>query len=173
MLGAFCKLYKTCSICGRLKRFTKFASNGRNKSKRKTHCHECKYFKRKGSKDIFNVQILEKSSIQVAVKIKSKARVFYSVPYEDAIRMVIDRTAGIVNSSLIHQFDIREIVLERDGYICKYCGGAGRTIDHVIPRSRGGKTTLSNCVCACKECNSNKRNLSLEEFEMMRLKCQK
>ncbi|MFJ7306706.1 HNH endonuclease [Peribacillus frigoritolerans] len=170
MIGSFCKMYKTCSICGRVKYFTKFASNGRGKSRRKSHCHECKYFKRKGSKDIFNVQILEKSSIAVAVKIKSKKRVFYSVPYEDAARMVTDRTAGIVNSSLIHQFNIREILLERDGYICKYCGGAGNTIDHVIPRCRGGRTTLSNCVCACKVCNKEKGSLSVSEFQIKRRK---
>ncbi|MGE7649193.1 HNH endonuclease [Peribacillus frigoritolerans] len=164
MLGDFCKLYKACSICGRLKHFTKFASNGRGKSRRKSYCHECKYFKRNGSKDIFNVQILEKSSIAVAVKTKSKKRVFYSVLYEDAIRMVIDRTAGIVNSSLIHQFDIRGIVLDRDGFICEYCGGIGNTIDHIIPKSKGGLTSYTNCVCSCKRCNSKKGSLSLREF---------
>ncbi|MFJ7931524.1 HNH endonuclease [Peribacillus sp. NPDC096448] len=78
--------------------------------------------------------------------------------------MVTDRTAGIVNSSLIYQFDIRGIVLEISGNICKYCGSAGNTIDHVIPKSKGEITTLTNCVCACERCNSKKGSLSLREF---------
>jgi hypothetical protein len=100
----------------------------------------------------------------VAVKIKSKKRVFYRVSYENAIRMVIDRTAGIVNSTLIHEFNIRGIILERDGFICKYCGGIGNTIDHIIPKSKGGVTTFTNCVCACERCNRKKGSLSLREF---------
>lgn len=82
--------------------------------------------------------------------------------------MVEERTAGIVNSTLIHLFNsevtFKELVLERDGYVCEYCRGFGDTIDHVIPKSKYGKTTFSNCVCACKKCNVEKGNLSMEEF---------
>ena len=45
--------------------------------------------------------------------------------------------------------------------VCHYCGtmvGAGElTLDHVIPVARGGKSTRSNCVPCCKECNNQKK----------------
>jgi 5-methylcytosine-specific restriction endonuclease McrA len=47
-------------------------------------------------------------------------------------------------------------VLERDGYICAYCGEVADTADHVIPRSRGGGDGLDNLVAACRACNASK-----------------
>ncbi len=163
--GAYCSIFKHCSICASLKHYSKFASNGRDKSRRKSYCHECKYFKRNGSKDIFNIERLaEHSIISVREKNRSRRIRFYKVSYEDAVEMVKTGVAGVVNSTLIYKFNIREIVLFRDGYVCKYCGEKGNTVDHIIPRSKGGRTTLSNCVCACKKCNIRKGNLSLEKF---------
>jgi len=50
----------------------------------------------------------------------------------------------------------------RDLYTCQYCGDTfdkkDLTIDHVIPRSHGGKTTWDNCVAACNDCNLAKGN---------------
>lgn len=56
----------------------------------------------------------------------------------------------------------RKNVVIRDNCHCQYCGkklgkSAG-TIDHVTPRSRGGKTDYLNCVLCCKDCNNNKSN---------------
>ena len=49
-------------------------------------------------------------------------------------------------------------VLIRDGYQCAYCGNAdGKlTIDHIIPRSRGGRSDFENCVTCCRTCNVKK-----------------
>lgn len=45
----------------------------------------------------------------------------------------------------------------RDEYTCQYCGGHDDlTIDHVTPRSLGGKSSFTNCVVACKPCNNSK-----------------
>ena len=41
-------------------------------------------------------------------------------------------------------------VLRRDGRRCAYCGRRADTIDHVVPRSRGGGHTWENCVAACR-----------------------
>jgi 5-methylcytosine-specific restriction endonuclease McrA len=64
----------------------------------------------------------------------------------------------------------RRSVLARDYYTCQYCGAQpGRkdlTIDHVIPRSRGGKTMWENLVTACQACNSRKGDRTPEEANM-------
>ena len=52
----------------------------------------------------------------------------------------------------------RDAIMRRDGRVCTYCGKPGNTIDHIIPISYGGLTTLSNGVCACRKCNNNKRD---------------
>ena len=54
----------------------------------------------------------------------------------------------------------RRGILSRDHYTCQYCGvmppRKELTIDHVVPRSRGGKTTWENVVAACQKCNGRK-----------------
>jgi 5-methylcytosine-specific restriction endonuclease McrA len=51
-------------------------------------------------------------------------------------------------------------ILRRDGYTCQYCNRRGDrlTVDHVVPRSRGGETTWTNVVAACLRCNLRKGN---------------
>ncbi|MGE3662894.1 MAG: HNH endonuclease [Pseudonocardia sp.] len=55
-------------------------------------------------------------------------------------------------------------VLRRDGRRCAYCGKRADTIDHVIPRSRGGTHSWENCVAACRVCNSRKADRLLCEL---------
>lgn len=61
----------------------------------------------------------------------------------------------------------REVFL-RDHYSCQYCGVKTRdlTLDHVIPRHRGGKHTWENLVSACRACNHRKGGKSLAEAHM-------
>ena len=51
-------------------------------------------------------------------------------------------------------------ILRRDGYTCQYCSRRGEklTVDHVVPRSRGGTTVWNNVVTACGGCNLLKGN---------------
>ena len=51
--------------------------------------------------------------------------------------------------------------LERDGYICSYCGREATEADHVTPTSKGGTDELSNLVASCKPCNSSKQDRTL------------
>jgi 5-methylcytosine-specific restriction endonuclease McrA len=64
----------------------------------------------------------------------------------------------------------RRNLYRRDAFTCQYCsrrpGALDLTIDHVIPRSRGGKTSWDNCVLACVECNKRKANRPPEEAGM-------
>lgn len=64
----------------------------------------------------------------------------------------------------------RRTVLARDHYTCQYCGALPPrqhlTLDHVLPRSRGGKTTWENVVAACEKCNGRKGSRTPAEANM-------
>jgi 5-methylcytosine-specific restriction endonuclease McrA len=58
----------------------------------------------------------------------------------------------------------RREVLRRDNHLCQYCGSRHRlTLDHVIPRSKGGLHTWDNVVTACERCNGTKGDRLLHE----------
>lgn len=58
----------------------------------------------------------------------------------------------------------RQNIFKRDHGQCQYCGiDRDLTLDHLIPRSKGGKSTWNNLVTACKSCNAKKGNYTLEE----------
>ena len=63
----------------------------------------------------------------------------------------------------------RRALFARDGWKCVYCGTAsGRlTLDHVVPRSRGGDSVWENVVTSCAPCNLRKGNRTLEEVNMV------
>ncbi len=61
----------------------------------------------------------------------------------------------------------RQNVFKRDSHECLYCGSKkDLTLDHVLPKSRGGKSTWDNLATACKKCNSLKGDKTPEEAEM-------
>jgi 5-methylcytosine-specific restriction endonuclease McrA len=61
----------------------------------------------------------------------------------------------------------RRAVLFRDGSRCQYCGHTADSIDHVVPRSRGGEHVWDNVVAACRRCNLSKGNRLLHETTMI------
>ncbi len=68
----------------------------------------------------------------------------------------------------------RRGVLKRDNFTCQYCGRCQSpfelTLDHVLPRSRGGKNTWENVVAACKPCNHRKGNRTPAEAHLRLLR---
>jgi 5-methylcytosine-specific restriction endonuclease McrA len=64
----------------------------------------------------------------------------------------------------------RRTVLARDHYTCQYCGRQPSrrdlTVDHILPRSRGGTTSWENVVTACQRCNARKGNHTPDEVNM-------
>ncbi len=61
----------------------------------------------------------------------------------------------------------RKNVLRRDHHRCQYCGSKDQlTIDHVFPKSRGGRDTWENLVAACVPCNNRKGNRTPVEAKM-------
>lgn len=61
----------------------------------------------------------------------------------------------------------RQNIFRRDRNRCQYCGsGDDLTLDHVMPRSRGGRSSWDNLATACKRCNSRKGDHTPEEAQM-------
>ena len=61
----------------------------------------------------------------------------------------------------------RTNIFKRDGHSCQYCGKKDHlTLDHVIPKSKGGETSWKNLVTACSRCNSNKGDRTPTEANM-------
>jgi len=62
----------------------------------------------------------------------------------------------------------RKNILKRDNHRCQYCGTSEGpiTIDHILPRKRGGEDTWENLICACMRCNTKKGNRTPREAGM-------
>ena len=71
------------------------------------------------------------------------------------------------------KFSRRNVFL-RDRYTCQYCAVGYTpkelTIDHVVPRSRGGPNSWTNCVTSCEDCNTKKANRTPQECGLTLLK---
>ena len=87
-------------------------------------------------------------SAQTTVPVPSviRLRTYVRVPYRAVVPMT--RTA----------------LMRRDRFRCAYCGGRATTIDHVVPRSRGGQHGWDNCVACCAGCNHRKADRLLGEL---------
>lgn len=85
-----------------------------------------------------------------------------------AVNLVQEHAAVVVNRHTIRRLysnkQFREYILTRDNNTCYFCGEYGDTIDHLVPRAKGGHTTPVNCVCACTLCNQYKADKDLDEF---------
>ncbi len=60
----------------------------------------------------------------------------------------------------------RRAVFARDDHRCQYCGGNADSIDHIVPRSRGGGHSWDNVAAACRACNLSKRDRTPAEAGM-------
>ncbi|MBM3634825.1 MAG: HNH endonuclease [Actinobacteria bacterium] len=61
----------------------------------------------------------------------------------------------------------RRALFARDGYACQYCGSRAKlTVDHVVPRSRGGDSSWFNVVTSCATCNARKGDALCDEVHM-------
>jgi len=110
-----------------------------------------------------------------AITYKGNAEVLYE---HDVQFKLVDTKLKINKPSVIRVFTYvnlkiqkvpltRHNIFKRDGYECVYCGENSKrylTLDHVYPRSKGGPNTWDNLVTACKKCNNEKDNLTLEEY---------
>jgi 5-methylcytosine-specific restriction endonuclease McrA len=94
----------------------------------------------------------------------SSDKIVHSASAEHALPSVIllSRYVRIAGSRMIPVS--RRGVLRRDGSRCAYCSKSANTIDHVQPKSRGGKDTWENLVACCLKCNNAKGDKTLVEL---------
>jgi 5-methylcytosine-specific restriction endonuclease McrA len=85
----------------------------------------------------------EKTTLQVPSIVRLTR--FVKVPYRRAVPVT------------------RRAVFGRDGHRCQYCGDTAESIDHVVPRSKGGDHSWENVVACCRNCNIRKGDRSLRE----------
>jgi predicted subunit of tRNA(5-methylaminomethyl-2-thiouridylate) methyltransferase len=68
---------------------------------------------------------------------------------------------------------LRFMVLQRDGFRCRYCGATAREarleVDHIVPVSAGGPDVAANLATACFDCNRGKKHYALPAAEIKRL----
>lgn len=108
----------------------------------------------------------------------SELRAGFKQPHEDWIRAVnfeiqVPRVIRLLGFDRLPRQRLhlnRRTVLARDEHCCQYCGrhfpAHELSLDHVIPRSRGGTTSWENVVCACLECNIHKGGRTPHEANM-------
>jgi 5-methylcytosine-specific restriction endonuclease McrA len=105
----------------------------------------------------------------VAVPELTKDIIWHSPKDEFKIPSIIRLTNYIQVPSRSYKLSKRNVFI-RDNHTCQYCGKVfsvySLTVDHVMPRSRGGKTSWENLVAACKKCNNRKDNRTPEEAGM-------
>ena len=89
------------------------------------------------------------------------------IPVPSVIRLVY-----MVKRPLVRRRLSRRAIFYRDGFKCQYCGGEFKdlTLDHIMPRSRGGPHVWENVVSACIPCNHRKAGLTPKEADMKMLK---
>lgn len=82
----------------------------------------------------------------VPVPVVVRLRQFVKIPYRSRIPLT------------------RQNLMVRDGHTCAYCGKRATTIDHVVPRSKGGPHRWENVVAACERCNGKKGDRTLAQL---------
>lgn len=90
--------------------------------------------------------VIHSASRTVVVPSVIRLRTYVRVPYRARVPMT------------------RAALMHRDRFRCAYCGAKADTVDHVVPRSRGGGHTWENCVAACSACNHRKADKLLSEL---------
>lgn len=89
-----------------------------------------------------------------------------NIPLPSVVRLVHYKRMPRMNRSVS-----RKGIMLRDGATCQYCGSKAPaielTLDHVMPRARGGQSTWENLVASCKRCNNRKRDRTPAEAGMV------
>lgn len=114
-----------------------------------------------------NLLYLGKAELIAAKEGQYIRSVSYAIPFPTVVRL-----AYYIHMPYRRIILTRKNILKRDNHRCQYCGRTGvpLTVDHVIPKSKGGEDTWENLVCACVQCNNRKGDRTPEEAGMKLLR---
>lgn len=160
------KSNKSCSICNQKLPGSSFIEKGRDGN----YCELCNDIHSqmigKQTNDLPTLEIGE--DINYLCKLNNRNGETLAITYDEAKQLVNEKVAYIYHPTLIKDYfdkgEFRKLCFMRYGYKCLYCGGHANTIDHVVPVSRGGITSFSNCVPACRRCNELKDDMYLDDY---------
>jgi len=122
--------------------------------------------------------IIERRAIKLLVKEKVEALHFWDeyltfVNGKMQLPAVLRLKEPIIRNCYDADFN-RKAIIRRDNSTCQYCSKVlskyHLTIDHIIPKSKGGPNNYKNCVVCCKVCNLLKGNKTPEEAKMFLIK---
>jgi len=119
-------------------------------------------------------------TVKKAYKLISKNKVYVDFDSEEFHEVKLVKETIKIPKILILKYYIklphkkvapsRKNIFHRDAYCCQYCGmdlcDKTATVDHVVPRSKGGGSTWTNLVTSCKDCNLYKSNRTPKEAKM-------
>lgn len=168
---------RRCTFCG------KKAHGVFSKSKIKTYsnsvcaCIECEYeLEPKKLLKWLNIKEQPKPILNVLKIQKDDSVWLYECSGKNKYKIKKEITEQLIKEEMAEKIEdtkaklkynaqtFREFIVERENKKCHYCGKKGKTVDHVIPKSKGGLTTPKNCVCACERCNTKKGNSDKKIF---------
>lgn len=167
---------RTCKRCNETKRLAGYPKQGSQV------CSKCRYKENMDKerlfllKDDLGIEVLDKEKeIKVIAKYVRPTRI---MNYDQAIALVADKSFKVLDNETIYLMEFLQAekedlptrinVLERDKWECHYCGGDAATVDHVIPKSKGGGFTEENLVTSCSLCNGAKSDRILTREEILR-----
>ena len=120
----------------------------------------------------FTYEALNITSFQRAGKaevVAGRSQMLKSTRYEMRLPSII-RMLYYIRRPMQKVALTKKNILLRDDYTCQYCQLKGErlmTVDHVVPKSKGGPSTWENLVCACMRCNNRKNNRTPEHANML------
>lgn len=98
-----------------------------------------------------------------AIVVAGRGEMWSSVSYEVELPSVVKLTRYVKVPYRRSAPVSRRAVFGRDGNRCQYCGGPAESIDHVLPRSKGGDHSWENVVACCRACNIRKADRTPRE----------
>ena len=146
--------HKTCACCMDRKPFSEFSPSKRGTAGLSSYCKPC------NRKKFYDKEKGRKSSARYRIRHKERWRASHRLHQFKRRSNVSTTNDGTVTDSVLRDLYSKEI--------CTYCNRKTpedkRTIDHVIPLSRGGTHSASNLTMACLSCNCSKGAKTAEEF---------
>lgn len=107
-----------------------------------------------------------------AIWFKGHADIIHNYPVDEKVLKTVNKNYPAPSVIRINKYAnipykrvplTKNNVYKRDGFQCVYCGSKEKlTIDHVIPRSKGGRDSWKNLATACESCNSKKGDTVIE-----------